>query len=82
MSAEILSAYPSHLHIDVLPRLQGAGIGGRLMQTLLDALRAGGSCGVHLVVSAGNPHAIGFYHHVGFRELARDARSLTLGKPL
>jgi len=82
MSRDVLAAYPSHLHIDVLPRLQGLGVGGRLMQTLLDALRAAGSAGVHLVVSAGNPRAIGFYRHVGFEELARDARSLTLGKRL
>ena len=82
MAGEVLAAYPSHLHIDVLSRQQGTGLGGRLMQTLLDALRRGGSSGVHLVVSAGNPRAIGFYRHVGFRELARDERSLTLGKRL
>ncbi|HVT54216.1 MAG TPA: GNAT family N-acetyltransferase [Dongiaceae bacterium] len=82
MSGAVLADYPSHLHIDVLPRLQGQGVGGRLMQTLLDALRAAGSRGVHLVVSAGNPRAIGFYRHVGFAELARDERSFTLGKRL
>jgi ribosomal protein S18 acetylase RimI-like enzyme len=82
MSAEVLATYPSHMHIDVLPRQQGQRLGGRLMQTLLDALREAGSTGVHLVVSAGNPQAIGFYYHVGFRELARDARSLTLGLKL
>jgi ribosomal protein S18 acetylase RimI-like enzyme len=82
MSPDVLADYPSHLHIDVLPRLQGQGVGGRLMQTLLDALRTAGSTGVHLVVSAGNPRAIGFYRHVGFHELARDPRSLTLGKRL
>jgi ribosomal protein S18 acetylase RimI-like enzyme len=82
MSGDVLAAYPSHLHIDVLPRLQGQGVGGRLMQTLLDALSAAGSTGVHLVVSAGNPRAIAFYHHVGFKELARDPQSLTLGKRL
>jgi GNAT superfamily N-acetyltransferase len=82
MRADVLAAYPSHLHIDVLPRLQGQRVGGRLMQTLLDALRAAGSTGVHLVVSAGNPHAIGLYHHVGFPELGRVARSLTLGTRL
>jgi ribosomal protein S18 acetylase RimI-like enzyme len=82
MSPDILAGYPSHLHIDVLPRLQGQGIGGRLMQTLLEALRAAGSSGVHLVVSAGNPRAIGFYHHVGFHELGRDEWSLTLGLKL
>lgn len=82
MSDAVLAAYPSHLHIDVLPRQQGQGIGGRLMQTLLGALKAAGSAGVHLVVSAGNRRAIGFYHHVGFRELARNERALTLGKRL
>ncbi len=66
-SSDLLAAYPSHLHIDVLPRQQGQGLGGRLMQSLLDALRQAGSTGVHLVVSAGNPNAIGFYHHQGFR---------------
>jgi ribosomal protein S18 acetylase RimI-like enzyme len=79
---EILAAYPSHLHIDVLPRLQGKGVGGRLMQTLLEALREAGSSGVHLVVSAGNPRAIGFYHHLGFRELAAGATNFTLGRRL
>ena len=80
--SHILAAYPSHLHIDVLPRQQGQGLGGRLMQSLLDALGEAGSTGVHLVVSAGNPRAIGFYHHQGFRLLSDGQTSLTLGKPL
>jgi ribosomal protein S18 acetylase RimI-like enzyme len=81
-SSDLLAAYPSHLHIDVLPRQQGQGLGGRLMQSLLDALRQVGSPGVHLVVSAGNPHAIGFYHHRGFRLLSSGPTALTLGRRL
>ena len=80
--SDLLAAYPSHLHIDVLPRQQGRGLGGRLMQSLLDALREAGSPGVHLVVSAGNPRAIGFYHHQGFHLLRDGQASLTLGKRL
>ena len=80
--SDLLAAYPSHLHIDVLPRQQGQGLGGRLMQSLLDALRQAGSPGVHLVVSAGNPHAIGFYHHQGFRLLSGGPAALTLGRRL
>jgi ribosomal protein S18 acetylase RimI-like enzyme len=82
MSGAILAAYPAHLHIDVLPRLQGTGLGGRLMRTLLDSLRAAGSPGVHLEVSAGNARAIGFYRHLGFEELARTETALILGKRL
>ena len=52
------------------------------MQSLLDALREAGSTGVHLVVSAGNPRAIGFYHHQGFRLLSDGQTALTLGKRL
>ncbi|MCE7002769.1 GNAT family N-acetyltransferase [Kibdelosporangium philippinense] len=64
-----LDSYPSHLHINLLPRTQGQGVGGRLMQTLFDALRAKGSPGVHLSVWSQNHRAIGFYRHLGFTEI-------------
>ncbi len=65
---DVLAGYPSHLHIDLLPRTQGRGHGRRLMRTLLDALRARGSHGVHLGVGVRNHNAIGFYRHLGFTE--------------
>jgi len=61
-----LSAYPSHLHIDLLPRAQKNGQGKLLMQELWQALKAAGSPGVHLGVSAKNTNAIGFYQAIGF----------------
>jgi len=64
---DVVADYPSHVHIDLLPRLQGQGLGRRLMDTFLDALRARGSRGVHLGVSPENEHAIGFYRHYGFK---------------
>jgi len=66
---KVVADYPSHLHIDLLPRLQGRGLGRALMDTFLDALRAHGSRGVHLGVSPRNEHAIAFYRHYGFDEL-------------
>lgn len=68
---EPYEAYPSHLHIDLLPRAQGRGYGRRMMERLLDALRARGSPGAHLGVSTRNARAAGFYGHLGFRELVR-----------
>ena len=61
--------YPSHLHIDLLPRLQGRGLGSQLVKTLIAALRHRGSRGVHLYVPRGNQRAAGFYRHIGFTEL-------------
>lgn len=62
--------YPSHLHIDILPRSQGHGIGLEMMSVLIAALRAQGSPGVHLGVSPANTRAIRFYRKLEFVTLA------------
>ncbi|MET0811980.1 MAG: GNAT family N-acetyltransferase [Microbacterium sp.] len=62
--------YPAHLHIDLLPELQGEGWGRRLIQTLIAALRERGVTGLHLAAAAENQGAIAFYPRVGFTPLA------------
>jgi ribosomal protein S18 acetylase RimI-like enzyme len=61
-----LEPYPSHLHIDLLPRAQGQGNGKRMMQTLLEALKKQGSRAVHLGMFASNTRAFHFYKRMGF----------------
>lgn len=61
--------YPSHLHIDLLPRAQGRGYGRRMIEQLMKILGRRESPGVHLGVSELNRRARGFYAHLGFREL-------------
>ena len=51
---EIVEPYPSHLHINLLPHLRGAGIGRRLMERWLATVREMGSHGAHLAVGAAN----------------------------
>ena len=63
--------YPSHLHIDLLPRAQRRGYGRRMMEQLMDELRRRGSPGAHLCLSAVNTAAFGFYQRLGFEELIR-----------
>lgn len=70
-----LQKFPSHLHIDLLPRAQGRGWGSRMMRTLLDALCDAGSPGVHLAMSARNTRAAAFYAKLGFHEIERGTRS-------
>ena len=64
--------FPSHLHIDLVPRAQGRGFGRRLIERNLDALRRRGSPGAHLGVSPRNVRALAFYRHLGFVELTRE----------
>ena len=61
--------FPSHLHIDLLPRAQGKGYGRLMLEQIMDTLRHRGSPGVHLGASALNTRAIAFYRHLGFRDL-------------
>ena len=71
---ELAARYPSHLHINLLPRLQASGHGSQLIKTLITALRRQGSRGVHLHVPRANQRAAGFYRYLGFTELpATDA---------
>jgi protein O-GlcNAcase/histone acetyltransferase len=78
--------YPSHLHIDLLPRAQGHGYGRQMMEQLMDRLRERGSPGVHLGMWARNHRAYAFYQRRGFHELARvgspETGSLYLGRRL
>jgi len=76
--AMISADYPAHLHINLLPRLRGREVGRRLMDRWVDAVRALGSDGAHLVVGTMNTRAIRFYLAYGFRALD-DAPSETKG---
>ena len=66
--------YPSHLHIDLLPRAQGRGFGRRMLGEVMDRLRACGSPGAHLGVSV--PKRCGFrvLQTPGFRGIGAGRR--------
>lgn len=79
----VVGRYPSHLHIDLLPRAQGQGNGHALMETFLAALKSKGSPGVHLGTSPQNRRAERFYRKMGFSELKRlELHTLVMGKRL
>ena len=61
----VVDAAPAHLHIDLLPRLQGQGVGKQLM----DAFLATVGDRAHLGCQAVNTRAQRFYEVYGFRRL-------------
>ena len=63
----LVAPYPAHLHINLLPHLQGQGMGRRLIDTWLGAAKAAGAPGAHLGVSEANTRAQRFYDIYGFR---------------
>ncbi len=77
--ATFLDRYPSHLHINLLPRAQGHGAGRRLLDRLIAELGAAGSPGVQLGVAAANHGAVGFYEAYGFERLAERRDTIVYG---
>jgi ribosomal protein S18 acetylase RimI-like enzyme len=67
----IVNAYPAHLHINLLPRLRGQGIGRALVDRWRDAVSRLGATGAHLVVGTRNERAVRFYRARGFHEVDR-----------
>jgi len=65
----IAERHPAHLHIDLLPRLQGRGLGRELIRLWSERVRALGATGFHLAVGAANERAIGFYRACGLEEV-------------
>ncbi len=73
MPSRIVDTYPAHLHINLLPRLQGLGIGRRLIDRWREAVTALGATGAHLAVGTRNARAVRFYRAYGFCEVERFA---------
>lgn len=75
----LLTQYPSHLHINLLPEMQGSGCGRSMIEAMLELLTARGSSGVHLGVDADNDAAQKFYTRLGFERLEGNSSELQLG---
>jgi ribosomal protein S18 acetylase RimI-like enzyme len=63
--------YPAHLHINLLPRFQGRGIGKRLIDRWLAEVGAMGASSACLRTGERNPRAVRFYRACGFHEVER-----------
>jgi ribosomal protein S18 acetylase RimI-like enzyme len=67
--AVLLQQFPAHLHVNLLPRLQGQGWGRQILTEVLDGLARAGATRVHLGVDHANVAAQGFYERLGFAAL-------------
>ncbi|MTH95705.1 N-acetyltransferase [Roseibium sp. RKSG952] len=61
--------YPAHVHINLLPRAQGAGVGRRLLNSWLSLAAVHGKKRIHVGVNAANGRAIRFWQRSGFERL-------------
>ena len=75
----VVSKFPSHLHLNLLPRLQGQGVGRSLLNAWLHMARNLGAKGVHVGINEHNARALRFWSRHGFSGITTDDRSLASG---
>ncbi len=64
--AILVERFPAHIHMNLLPRAQGKGVGTALLDRWLENARANGIKGVHLGANSGNHGGIRFWSSRGF----------------
>jgi len=76
---EVVKAFPAHIHMNLLPRAQGRGIGSRLLETWLEAARSRHVTAVHAGVSAANKTGLAFWTARGFKPVLESPESGSRG---
>lgn len=66
---EVVCRYPAHLHMNLLPRVQGKGLGPEMFDRWRSIAVKHGSNGVHVGVNQANRRAVGFWEKIGFTQL-------------
>lgn len=69
----VVTDFPAHLHMNLLPRLQGRGTGTALLNAWFDRARSLGAKAAHVGVSRANLRGLGFWSARGFEELKGEA---------
>jgi ribosomal protein S18 acetylase RimI-like enzyme len=66
----VADAYPGHVHLNLLPRLQGRGIGHSLLGAWLESSDSRRATSIHVGINRDNLRAISFWEKVGFQDLS------------
>jgi GNAT superfamily N-acetyltransferase len=73
--ARIAKEYPAHLHLNLLPRLQGQSMGSALLRKWILLARSKGADAIHVGVNRENERGLRFWACSGFQPLAVDGGS-------
>jgi len=76
---EELLNYPAHLHVDLLPSIQGKGLGRKIMNIFIDKLKSLNVGALHLQTGKKNQGAIEFYNKTGFHIIKEYEHTIAFG---
>lgn len=84
---EVVDRFPAHLHMNLLARIQGKGVGTSLLDRWVSSARAAGVNGIHIAVNATNDAGLRFWEARRFARLPPPAgqpsgRTIWLGRAI
>lgn len=65
----VAARFPMHMHLNLLPRLQGQGIGRRMYEAWINLSVTGGCKSMHIATNRANARAIDFWSRLGFSDV-------------
>jgi ribosomal protein S18 acetylase RimI-like enzyme len=68
---KVAGIFPAHIHMNLLPRLRGQGMGSKLLARWMADAKGNGVTGIHLGASPENAGGIAFWTSRGFRPLTQ-----------
>jgi GNAT superfamily N-acetyltransferase len=66
---QVVREFPAHLHLNLLPRHQGRGVGTQLFHAWLRLANGRGASATHVGVNRANARAMAFWSKMGFRSI-------------
>ncbi|ASP36365.1 GNAT family N-acetyltransferase [Labrenzia sp. VG12] len=76
---DIVCRFPAHIHMNLLPRARGKGVGSRLLEAWLAQARSRNATAVHAGVSAVNKAGLAFWTARGFEPVLEAPESGSRG---
>lgn len=77
---DVVRSYPAHIHMNLLPRARGQGLGSSLFMAWRDMARSAGAEAVHAGVATANSKGLAFWLACGFRPVRVDVASGSAGE--
>jgi len=81
--AQITKVYPAHVHLNLLPVVQGQQLGGQLLKRWTRKAVQSGATAVHIGANAKNERALHFWRNQGFKDIVLpNSRTVWMGRRL
>ena len=81
---QVAREFPAHLHLNLAPRLQGAGVGTKLFHAWQRLAKERGASAMHVAVNRANARAMAFWGKMGFRSVTppelSEGRTVWMGR--